>query len=1847
MSADQLNIDILLYVALTEEFDALSEALADDLQTEFDFVELKDLALHVFSVNVPSPALGKETKLGIVPAGKMGITRAANVVSAVLDRSNCNDVVVLGIAGSISDDLQPGDVLIPDNVTEYLANSAAIDDSENGQWKFEISGNPHITTPRLLNRFQYFKFTSKDRFEQWEVDCASRYGPVATKEIQAKMEEAGFAMRSEIRLFAGDDKKLASGPAVGKGKAFVNWLKSDVDRKFVAIEMESAGVYDAVSIRSTPPRVLAIRGISDFADERKRLIEDGAKGLFRAVAAKNALSLLLRGIEAGFFQPERTPQNVTAQEDNDNKWDRIRLLSGEWLNQIHTTLPNGLELPRTKETVALQKTYAEGFGGHVLGESGSGKSAALKALANRAAEEESEVVWIKAEHFSELQNEFPNLADILLNTHCPSGLLVVDSLESCYRPNEIDSIGQFVDVITGSEESTWKAVLCCQTPSWSRVSSHLLRSLGGHQVLTERIEYGRLSNSDFDLVRANVSAIERLAQQPRLARFLRLPKTLDLLLRHESGLDRLFIGEPDVVEWWWDEQVKCGKDFSGEEDIARTLAIHFADALTSEASPDVVKHDHEATNSLIRRQILSRTEDGRIRFDHDLLADWARVMHLRSLGSDVLAFMREHSENSPWLRAVRIFSQHLLERASDHDRWQLIVDSCKVILPDQTEPISRDLQILDTWLEGIAYCSEPTALLAQNREQLLAENAWLLKRLLRRLLHNATIPDPIVQSQFQQIKPDTADYAALHYRLPIMSLWSPFISFLIENSEEATDFLPVSLSELGLMWGRLEDYLEINWRPLAEIILLNGEKELKHEVAGTYRHDRSARSLGGGNNSRITIYSAALRAASQNPDRAATLAMKAAGRKEWDEDDLTVEADEGWRGERHERPFWGGRESRVIHPVESWPDGPRQSISRDFYQAWFEWNASISLFKNLPEVSCEVTLALLIDWPKREIRKGDHGISIYRHGFRFEADHLKFVFWSKGPFIEYLRSNWCPAIELVISLVNFATDRYEEWWPYSPGVEPILIKTPDGDRVWKGNQQVFTWNRYHMNTPQVVTCALMALEKWFDERIEADESVSDAIELLFREGRSIALAGVLICVGKRHPDLFTSELKSLLFVRELYKLDLTAIHQNVGSGSRSLESEFVFNAQHEWDNLPGRKTWLKDACLEWMLTKPEFETVFAEVSSSFSKEAETIPEDSTEREILMHWAVELDPELWSRKELENGQVECFNEKLGKLRDVEREKNNYLRQTLLLIPYQCAKLLNERPELEDACFLDLWDQLQDPEISSRAEKLANEEPGAADFLDPRHARAGMIAVLVCLGEEWVKQERDRFDFLDEETRKILRNRPTAKEFTPEDIHNDYEGFLARIVVRRWADNPDDSEWRDVAGSFVASYRYQTVHQLFDEAFRCRGRLGAAYGELEALALAFSAVRQAATKSVLFGAQDVGNDLIITWAQEWLPKFARGEGPQWTDDWVSIEFNEAPQSLDQNDGLAKQLTLWSKLRAWVKSTLLRLRIGKPVDIEPPSEHDVGEFMTVGSRRRKPHRTGYNFDMGVILASFGHLPRLSDASNSSEREHWIVICREMLAAFHRSLPCTDSSDDAEWGYDVYSADEKVFEITAAMLFDCSTAEGHDFWQSILNLSPAAHRHIKRFLNAVLREALRTDPPNIEQLIQIWISFADHLATQETWTKGKYRDADEVWKIILLFDTYFTSTGKAVFTPLVERLADHYRNYVTRIKFDSYRQCVFVAFLTTEAAAPIFIDTLEWLHDGWKEAESYFWETVIKSGNFERLLEFGWSKRFEEIRQNAKALSAFKILTLNLATHDSAVAIDIQNRIGGSDTK
>jgi nucleoside phosphorylase len=291
-------VDVLLYIALSEEFEALKKELGDGFLPQ----ELSDVALTVYLGKIHSSVLGRDFSVAVAPAGKMGNTRSATAVSVLIEKFKPADVIVLGIAGSLSNDMEPGDVFVPESVNEYLANSATTGNGD--RWEFQTSGDQFQTSVRLLNRLANFAHGKPEHFGRWQKSAEQRRKAILSAADEQGLEAAGLVMRGNGRLFAADSRKLASGPAVGKGTAFAEWIRREVDRKVAALEMESAGVYDAGIIRIPAPRTVAIRGISDYADERKAKVEEAAAGKFRELSARNAVSLLIHAIDAGLFEPD-------------------------------------------------------------------------------------------------------------------------------------------------------------------------------------------------------------------------------------------------------------------------------------------------------------------------------------------------------------------------------------------------------------------------------------------------------------------------------------------------------------------------------------------------------------------------------------------------------------------------------------------------------------------------------------------------------------------------------------------------------------------------------------------------------------------------------------------------------------------------------------------------------------------------------------------------------------------------------------------------------------------------------------------------------------------------------------------------------------------------------------------------------------------------------------------------------------------------------------------------------------------------------------------------------------------------------------------------------------------------------------------------------------------------------------------------------------------------------------------------------------------------------------------------------------------------------------------------------
>src|SRR5262245_29914852 len=94
---------------------------------------------------------------------------------------------------------------------------------------------------------------------------------------------------------------VASGNTVGAAQGYAVELRG-IDRKFLALEMEAAGVAQAARGRQSPIDFLVVRGISDFSDQRKAQLDAAYSGGWRKYAMASASAFLLELLRSETFR---------------------------------------------------------------------------------------------------------------------------------------------------------------------------------------------------------------------------------------------------------------------------------------------------------------------------------------------------------------------------------------------------------------------------------------------------------------------------------------------------------------------------------------------------------------------------------------------------------------------------------------------------------------------------------------------------------------------------------------------------------------------------------------------------------------------------------------------------------------------------------------------------------------------------------------------------------------------------------------------------------------------------------------------------------------------------------------------------------------------------------------------------------------------------------------------------------------------------------------------------------------------------------------------------------------------------------------------------------------------------------------------------------------------------------------------------------------------------------------------------------------------------------------------------------------------------------------------------------
>ena len=152
---------------------------------------------------------------------------------------------------------------------------------------FVISSGKFVKVLLLrVNHAKNLRYAYPLAAETWFNACSRRLLESLDEDTREEMLDANL-IRTTPEIRTGN---IASGPIVGATDVFVDWLKERRDRKYLALEMEAAGVLSAAHARST--ETLIIRGISDYSDARKAELDRIGKGALRRYAMNNAIDLL-------------------------------------------------------------------------------------------------------------------------------------------------------------------------------------------------------------------------------------------------------------------------------------------------------------------------------------------------------------------------------------------------------------------------------------------------------------------------------------------------------------------------------------------------------------------------------------------------------------------------------------------------------------------------------------------------------------------------------------------------------------------------------------------------------------------------------------------------------------------------------------------------------------------------------------------------------------------------------------------------------------------------------------------------------------------------------------------------------------------------------------------------------------------------------------------------------------------------------------------------------------------------------------------------------------------------------------------------------------------------------------------------------------------------------------------------------------------------------------------------------------------------------------------------------------------------------------------------------------------
>jgi hypothetical protein len=1490
-------------------------------------------------------------------------------------------------------------------------------------------------------------------------------------------------------------------------------------------------------------------------------------------------------------------------------WQTLRALTHDHKATIETALPSGLSLNRRGETDRLMDKIATAAVCVVFGESGTGKSALVKATLDACIPDATQV-WLTPDTLDLALSEMARMSagisqpllDVLNATARAKNFLVIDAAERLSRDCALKTKG-LIEELTKRRplgaRPGWHVLIVGQTEAWL---AGTLQELTG-AASPENLEVGEAPDDAVSQALHSAAGLEWLATHADALSALKNLRTLAWVIQAATrfqGLDGSDVLSLTAIAdrlWghWTDSKPSIQRLLIRLAE--REAAFEHSFAVSEFGSGDAAVLDDLPIGCPLRRDRTS----GRIQFQHDLAADWTRFQRLKEIADDAVKWSLLAS-NPFWHSALRMLGQFLLRRQlGSRNAWDVAFEVAEQ--HRETAPLADDLLLDALFLDPNA-----EAFLDARAEILLANGGTRLLRLAKRFEHVASVPGPSVdmQSRFR----DLSLYIEAHFRTPIFRRWPSMARFLAKNRDRIAKMTSPTIAGLCRLW------LTSTPSVLPSVGVVPFRREFAELALASAREAQliHAKRMMASGDGEAAVYQAALFAAPDLPADISEWALEMARRRPYRADVVKqVEVHRAERAKEHATrlatdpeyrkqyelrrgmPTVVGLSGRKLPP---WPLGPKARLDGQFREAVLHSAGFQALMREDSAVAGEVLLACIIEEAPEEEYGSSPGVDDHL-GIELDDEGYPTAPW-KSPFYVFLQINPNAALSYLHQLINFSTDRWAQTARRRSGSDPVPLSLGlvDGTaQEYVGNSWVFNWSHQNSHFTGQLNCALAALERWLCDRIDIGVDVAPQVGALLQTTHSVAVLGVLVNVGKHRVELFRGPLRPLLGVQHIYDWDWQRVKEDdyaFDAMTWARSGEVVFAIAKNWVLAPYRKKTLRAIVPDIILAHKEVGDFVLAASSQWVSPDRR--KDALEFAILL---AELDHRNYSAEiDSETGKQRfafAYPPKISAAIAAFEGDTSRLRQALIFPP-KCRNVL------EQARILDLQEAKW---VASLMAAVDGDEEIDIDEEMLRAPRVAAAAVLLSRAPEYLAQNpvvrRRAQSIMDAAIAGISdAAQPCGSQILAAPSHLEFAAyFAAECWIAESSTQNDERVLR-----LLTSGDDRAVQVLSWSAYRCRETLGHRWWRLLYLALLWSGLSMLA------------------------PSYGDEMGDQ---------------------------VRWQKWRQWLRARSLSAGNATAASLSPLSvaeRVERFEFKRLhrrygGDGRRYVQEPGRrlsgSLDTHFLRSAFAWLVRGQAEPQVPAQD--LETHRQLAQAFwaHQAWWQLGSGKDETDDYRVMNEFGYAILEELARLMTVSPARAAPaLWRPVFALGPKGHYAVGHFLTCWFSQISKATI--VAEFAQRWRPMVEFMLLDEVWVKGDpwyYRQRME--RQVLGFGSSDSIKQIPNHAALIGMMRDLFEVWASRrLTRDEDNLAGFCAFLGTEIAGPLRMDGLQWIANAMKATPNLGkWFRDRTSNAFMEFLDVLISEHATELVRDDRARQALLDLSAHAVSRQLTASLALQERI------